>query len=371
MSNPPVRLKVLLREKHWQTHRTFNAEYDRAARSIDPKLVGTGPSRAQLHRWLSGELKGLPYPDHCRVLEKMLPGWTAEQLFELCPTEEFSQPTADPDGTQAVDVGQLLDLIEDQLTAPDVQEVSWGSAHRATAGAQLLASPDLLTGEHTEGISDHARTLGRKLLELRQVRRLSDAEMRELASLSGNIVELAETVDLDIDPGGTAAVVYHFDLLNLSDRPLTRVTRELWFEHTDGPLVIEPTPDSERRVAIQRIHDTSNLAKFAFQISPPLQPGDSARVGYSSTGGKFDENHYWRQSMPRYTRHYTLRVKQRNVQLGGCTATEEHPDGSENSATDSLVWDYDGDDAVMTLTRDYLRPNQAVTLRWEPIRGPA
>jgi hypothetical protein len=166
-------------------------------------------------------------------------------------------------------------------------------------------------------------------------------------------------------------VAYHFDLLNLSDRPLTRITREVWFEHTTGPLVIEPTPDSERRVAIQRIHDTSNLAKFAFQLSPPLRPGESARVGYTCTGGKFDENHYWRQSMPRYTRHYTLHVRQRNVRLGGCTASEEHPDGSENSATDSLVWDYDGDDAIMTLTRDYLRPNQAVTLRWEPIRGSA
>ncbi|MCO5988605.1 hypothetical protein NE235_21085 [Actinoallomurus spadix] len=69
-------------ERHWQTHRTFNAEYDKAARKVDPSLVGTGPSRAQLHRWTAGQVKGLPYSDHCRVLEKMFPGWTAEQLFE-------------------------------------------------------------------------------------------------------------------------------------------------------------------------------------------------------------------------------------------------------------------------------------------------
>lgn len=75
--------------------------------------------------------------------------------------------------------------------------------------------------------------------------------------------------------------------------------------------------------------------------------------------------------MPRYCRRYEINVRQRHVDLGGCTASEEHPDGSENSATDSLVWDIDGQDAVMSLTRDHLRPNQFVTLRWEPIREPA
>lgn len=78
----PVRLKAVLRQKHLQTYNAFCREYDRAARKVDPELVGTYPSRAQFHRWLSGELKGLPYPHHCRVLEKMLPGWTAEALFE-------------------------------------------------------------------------------------------------------------------------------------------------------------------------------------------------------------------------------------------------------------------------------------------------
>lgn len=77
-----VRLKQLVLRNHWQTHRIFNKEYDRAAVSIDPALKGNGPSRAQLHRWLTGDVKGLPYPDHCRVLERMFPGWSAEQLFE-------------------------------------------------------------------------------------------------------------------------------------------------------------------------------------------------------------------------------------------------------------------------------------------------
>jgi hypothetical protein len=91
-----MRLKVVLRQKHLQTYAPFCREYDRVARKIDPELVGTYPSRAQFHRWLSGELKGMPYPHHCRVLEKMLPGWTAAQLFE--PHDEDAQPAVSPTG---------------------------------------------------------------------------------------------------------------------------------------------------------------------------------------------------------------------------------------------------------------------------------
>jgi hypothetical protein len=63
----------------------FRASYENAARKVDRNLVGTAPSRAQLHRWISGGLKRLPYTDHCRVLETMFPGWTADQLFGPWP----------------------------------------------------------------------------------------------------------------------------------------------------------------------------------------------------------------------------------------------------------------------------------------------
>ena len=82
MSEQSVMLKILLRERHWQNYSTFCAEYDKAARRIAPDLAGRYPSRAQLHRWLSGAVRSLPYADHCRVLEEMFPGWTAEQLFQ-------------------------------------------------------------------------------------------------------------------------------------------------------------------------------------------------------------------------------------------------------------------------------------------------
>jgi hypothetical protein len=35
------------------------------------------------------------------------------------------------------------------------------------------------------------------------------------------------------------------------------------------------------------------------------------------------------------------------------------------------MWDYEDDDVVITLTRDYLIQNQAVTLRWAVANEPA
>lgn len=74
-------LKVLLRQRHMQGYRTFCKEYDRIAKQLDTDLIGRYPSKAQFYRWLSGDLLGLPYADHCRILEKMFPGWTADQLL--------------------------------------------------------------------------------------------------------------------------------------------------------------------------------------------------------------------------------------------------------------------------------------------------
>jgi hypothetical protein len=357
-TNSPVRLKVLLRERHWQTYRTFSTEYDKAARKVDPALVGVGPSRAQFHRWTTGQVKGLPYPDHLRVLEKMFPGWTAEQLFEPVIEDRAEHPPADtPASTDKAEV--LLKAIDQSLHTPR-GDITWGPPAESIAPV----SPALLNS--VEGASDTARRLGRQLLELQRVLRLSDDEAGQLATLSGNIVELSMSVDIDIDPEGWSRVTYRHQLLNLSDKPVARLSREVWFENTRDRLTIEPVSDPDRRVMIQRVHDTANLSKFACQISPPIQPGEMATAGCVCEGGQFLNDHYWRQSIPRYTRHYTLRVRhQRARQLLRCWAMEEEPNGSENSAEDALVWDYDGDDVVMTLTRDHLRPNQALTLRWD------
>ncbi|MFG1879362.1 hypothetical protein ACGFIV_31440 [Sphaerisporangium sp. NPDC049003] len=85
MADQSILLTSLLRQRHWQTYAVFCREYDKAAKRVAPDLKNTRPSRAQLHRWLTGELKSLPYADHCRVLEAMFPGHTAEALFSPAP----------------------------------------------------------------------------------------------------------------------------------------------------------------------------------------------------------------------------------------------------------------------------------------------
>lgn len=82
MAGKPIMLKVLLRQRHLQGHRAFCKEYDKLAKQREPDLVGSWPSKAQFYRWLSRDLQGLPYAHHCRILEAMFPGWTAEQLFQ-------------------------------------------------------------------------------------------------------------------------------------------------------------------------------------------------------------------------------------------------------------------------------------------------
>jgi hypothetical protein len=96
VSMPQIRLKSLLQQYHWQVYRTFCNEFDKAAKRVDQRLVGSWPSRAQLHRWLAGGVKGLPYPDHCRILEAMFPDWTAAQLFESVPEIRTELPADRP-----------------------------------------------------------------------------------------------------------------------------------------------------------------------------------------------------------------------------------------------------------------------------------
>lgn len=211
MPTQSIRLRVLLQQRHWQNHRTFCMEYEKAARSIDPRLAGTAPSRAQLHRWLSGELKGLPYGDHCRILEKMLPGWSAAQLFEVADTIDgcdtlnhagsppvgVVEAEATPDGgVQLLTSGDKLNSALRQVVRTARQSlIAVGSRSHQPRYLQEIedaieANPRLvhyriLIGQpHSEILKDHLLTLlklcsnrciadGRKTLHISMVTDLS------------------------------------------------------------------------------------------------------------------------------------------------------------------------------------------------------
>ena len=61
MSERPLLLKLLLRERHWQNYGTFCAEYDNAAARIDPDLAGSFFTGSH---GTSGRLRG-PGLDKC------------------------------------------------------------------------------------------------------------------------------------------------------------------------------------------------------------------------------------------------------------------------------------------------------------------
>lgn len=75
-------LKALLQKRHLQEHNAFCRAYDRTAKQVDPTLVGKYPAKATFYRWLGGEVRKLPHPNHCRILEHMFPGVCVEQMLK-------------------------------------------------------------------------------------------------------------------------------------------------------------------------------------------------------------------------------------------------------------------------------------------------
>ncbi len=114
----PTLLKALLRARHWQKHSTFAQEWDKVAVSIDPQLKGSWPQHAQFYRWLRGDLRELPYPDACRVLESMFPQCNLKELFQPCSPEAADKLQRSGDPATSNVAGEL-----DPLTNSGVSHV--------------------------------------------------------------------------------------------------------------------------------------------------------------------------------------------------------------------------------------------------------
>ncbi|BCJ55074.1 hypothetical protein Asp14428_65490 [Actinoplanes sp. NBRC 14428] len=218
MSATPVLLKTLLQRRHWQTYRTFCSEYDKAASRIDPLLKGRWPSRAQLHRWLSGTMKGLPYSDHCRVLEAMFPGYTADQLFSPGEADESASSR-----TLEGEIEEFAGVVAQGMEEPDSVPAAWENASRPAARHHATASGLPLASQlDPSAPRDLSLDMGKQLVTLKRKLRLSDDETYLIAGTYGHIVELDYRLDIDIDPDGWATLAYHHELFNMSDKPISR-----------------------------------------------------------------------------------------------------------------------------------------------------
>jgi Domain of unknown function (DUF5919) len=190
MTDEPVALKILLRERHWK-YSTFCAEYDKVAKTLDPGLTGSWPSRAQFQRWLAGGLRGVPYPDACRVLEAMFPGWKAEQLFTRYPEQEVNRrvrPGAgEPDRGHAAATEPAVSA--DDLVTDRYSDVIAVYASRSEFTAEMPA--------HT--LFDHATSIRACGLSLNLLcQQYADHSLRRLAE-SGTSMQF-----LFLDPDGNA-----------------------------------------------------------------------------------------------------------------------------------------------------------------------
>lgn len=126
----PTALKALIRQRHL-SYAAFCREWDRAAKSVDNTLRGRYPAHAQYYRWLRGDVRGKrPYPDACRILEEMFPGWTVDRLFS--PYTEVQSPDKTDDQSQdknndPAPAGQPI-----EITTPQSERAERGLIRQAT-----------------------------------------------------------------------------------------------------------------------------------------------------------------------------------------------------------------------------------------------
>ncbi|MEU0805507.1 hypothetical protein [Streptomyces sp. NPDC005970] len=91
--------RLILQQRHLTTYEAFAIQFSRAAHELaeregDPRLRSLSVSARQFDRWMSGELRTLPRPDACRVLEHML-GKPVSVLFAVPDDPEGrSKPSA-------------------------------------------------------------------------------------------------------------------------------------------------------------------------------------------------------------------------------------------------------------------------------------
>lgn len=271
-------------------------------------------------------------------------GYTQEQFAEVMHVDRttvirWESGEREPQPYMQPKIAKLLRVSPAALVELLTEKVSTPEPEPTTSATPLAIAPETNTSEEMAWL--------------------------QLVRQDKGVIELDMGITVDIGDDGRARLMYRRVLANLTSRPVSRLNAELWFEHTDGPLKITPFGEGDHQVAIQRKHDTSTMSAFACLISPAVQPEHTAVVGYTCEGCQFINDHYWRQFIPRYTRQLTVRLRHRASQLVSCTAVEEHPDGTENSATEALEWrEHDGG-VDLSLSRRYLKPNQAVTLRWE------
>jgi hypothetical protein len=179
------------------------------------------------------------------------------------------------------------------------------------------------------------------------------------------VVDAHTRISILVDSDGKAEVEYIYEIVNLTDHPVSRVPRAIWFKHVHSEIRIEPIQHGDHQVMIEMLHQAEPQKKFAYHLSPAIEPGESASYGCVIIGGLFVDEYFWRQSVLRDTDHMTMVATHRGQTLSRTWAIEELTDGSETLVSDQIRWRQDNGDLRLQLERSHLKPTQVVELTWE------
>lgn len=154
-------LKALVSERHW-SYNAFASRFKNTAREIakaesEPRMGSLEVAKRTFMNWTSGNVKGLPSADACRVLEHMF-GYQVEALFGPASKRPAApvapEPATAPAPVQGLQAGPaaplpegLAQLLAASGVAADAATVATASqlANMLTvaflAGAQFAAGP--------------------------------------------------------------------------------------------------------------------------------------------------------------------------------------------------------------------------------------
>lgn len=256
METHEVALKVLIKQRYL-TYESFCREWDRAAPSVDDRLIGHHPGRAQYYRWLRGELiNGRPYPDACRMLEAIFPGWSVDRLFSPYTGsnhEPLSESPATIDSDERRDTDSTIAPGVSAIQTADLESgedadiiLMLAEADRSDIGPGTIESLytifDKLCRDYPSAsapeLQQKLKRLYARLMRLRQGR-MTFAQHKELIALSGWVTALLACVDWDMNEREAAetarAATFRFAKeIGHSELIAWSYEMQAWFALTDG-----------------------------------------------------------------------------------------------------------------------------------------
>ena len=201
---PPTLLRALITERHWQRFRTFEAQFQQAARELaqregDPGLATLTVSSRQWERWYAGTVKTEPHPDACRVLEHLF-GYPVQQL--LAPADQ--QIDGDQRDVHSEDIRDLLAWVASTNTTDDaIEQIAHVAGYLAEAHSRM-PQPRVLAGVlQAHQKAGHLLRGGKqRLRQTRELLRIDSELLAYACLLLGNLGQ-----DSKADEYGTAALI--------------------------------------------------------------------------------------------------------------------------------------------------------------------